>query len=171
MTTKEIQLLVGRSQVLKYHSPVCENVKDALGICEFDVLSVSKSEMVYEFEVKISRSDFKADLKKKKHEYYSKGFEHRTRTPNYFSYVCPADLIKLGEIASSTGLYYAANGEITEIRKPKRLHDFIHDKNKLNAKICRITSERQFLGACRLTYENKAITERYANRETNQSEY
>jgi len=41
MTTKEIQKLVGRMQVLKFHSPVIENYT-RLGN-EMDVMSMNKS--------------------------------------------------------------------------------------------------------------------------------
>lgn len=46
--TKHIQKLVGRMQVLKFHSPVCENVKYLINDFELDVVSVSKSGMLYE---------------------------------------------------------------------------------------------------------------------------
>jgi hypothetical protein len=151
-TTKQIQLAVGKMQVLKFHSPVCENVKYLINDFELDVMSVSKSGMLYEFEVKVSRSDFLADKKKRKHEFYKTYPNHQ---PNYFSYACPKDLITLNEIGSNCGLYYFDNGEITEVRPPKRIHKSIHDRNKVLEKICRITSERKFLNGCRMTYNNK----------------
>jgi hypothetical protein len=150
--TKDIQILVGKMQVLKFHSPVCENVKYLINDFELDVISYSKSGMLYEFEVKISRGDFKADLKKRKHKFYSQLPE---RGPNYFSYVCPKDLIKQSEVGTGVGLYYIDNDEVIEIQAPKRLHKIIHDKVKILEKICRVNSERQFLGSCRLTFENK----------------
>lgn len=63
--TNNIQKAVGKMQVLKNHGIVVENI-NTFWNGEMDVMSVSKSEMIYEFEVKISRSDFKADLKKRK---------------------------------------------------------------------------------------------------------
>lgn len=152
MTTKQIQLAIGKMQVLKYHTPVCENVKYLIDEFELDVMSVSKSGMLYEFEVKISRSDFLSDKKKRKHNYY---ITYPERQPNYFSYACPTDLIKLNEIGSSVGLYYVDENGVTEIQSPKRIHKTLHDKNKILEKICRITSERQFLNGCRMTYNNK----------------
>lgn len=151
-TTKQIQLAVGKMQVLKFHSPVCENVKYLINDFELDVMSISKSGMLYEFEVKISRSDFLADKKKRKHEFYK---NYPNYQPNYFSYACPKDLITLNEIGSNCGLYYFEDGEITEIRPPKRIHKSVHDKNKVLEKVCRITSERKFLDGCRMTYNNK----------------
>lgn len=152
MNTKEIQKLIGKMQVLKFHSPVCENVKYLINDFELDVISYSKSGMLYEFEVKISRGDFKADLKKRKHLFY---IHLPEKGPNYFSYVCPRNLIKQSEIGTGVGLYYVDNDEVIEIQAPKRLHKIIHDKVKILEKICRVNSERQFLGSCRLTFENK----------------
>ncbi len=152
MTTKQIQLAIGKMQVLKFHSPVCENVKYLIDEFELDVMSVSKSGMFYEFEVKISRSDFLSDKKKRKHNYY---ITYPERQPNYFSYACPTNLIKLNEIGSSVGLYYVDENVVTEIQAPKRIHKILHDRNKILEKICRITSERQFLNGCRMTYNNK----------------
>lgn len=159
MTTKEIQAIVGRTQVLKFHNPVCENVKYLINDFELDVISISKSGMLYEFEVKISRGDFKADLKKRKHFFYTQVPE---RGPNYFSYVCPDGLIKKSEIGSGIGLYYAKDGELIEIQAPKRLHKIIHDKEKILEKVCRVMSERHFLGSCRMTFENKEHVARVA---------
>ena len=139
-------------QVLKFHSPVCENVKYLINDFELDVMSISKSGMLYEFEVKVSRSDFLADKKKRKQEFYK---IYPNSQPNYFSYACPKDLITLNEIGSNCGLYYFEDGEITEIRPPKRIHKLAHDRNKVLEKVCRITSERKFLNGCRMTYNNK----------------
>lgn len=150
--TKRIQKLIGKMQVLKFHSPVAENIKYMISDFELDVISVSKSGMLYEFEVKISRGDFKADKKKRKHDIYK---AYLDRSPNYFSYVCPKDLIKLSEIGSGVGLYYVDGEDIIEVQTPKRRHKIIHDRIKILEKICRVTSERHFLGGCRLSFENK----------------
>lgn len=157
--TKDIQRLVGKMQVLKFHNPVCENVKYLINDFEIDVMSVSKSGMLYEFEIKISRGDFKADLKKRKHWWLEKMPE---KGPNYFSYVCPDGLIKVGEIGAGVGLYYVVNGEIVEIRTPKRRHKHIHDPLKVMEKICRVYSERYFLGSSRVTFEGKEHAARVA---------
>ena len=155
METKEIQKLIGKMQVLKFHI-VCENIHNFLG--EADVLSISKSNMVYEFEVKISKSDFKAD--KNKHKFAHYAIPDEDNTPNYFSYVCPEDLISINEIPIYAGLFYVVYGELIQIKSPKRIHKLIHKELNLLHKICRINSERQYLGMCRLTFENKTAYER-----------
>lgn len=151
--TKQIQKAIGKMQALKFHNPVAENIKYLVNDFELDVISLSKSGMLYEFEVKISRGDFLRDSKKKrKLEFYKM---YPERCPNYFSYACPAGLIKVSEVASGTGLYYVDEDDVQEIQAPKRIHKNLHDKNKIFEKVCRVISERQFLGSCRMTYNNK----------------
>ena len=71
LSTREIQALICQSETLKFNIP-CENVKYLFSDWEIDVLSLNKSNYLTEFEVKISRSDFKADAKKKKWVFYQK---------------------------------------------------------------------------------------------------
>lgn len=152
--------------VLSFHI-VCENI-EVLFRWEYDVLSISKSDMIYEFEVKISRSDFKADAKKGKMQLYSSFGTHARNVPNYFSYVCPDGLIKEDEIPQFAGLYYAKDGELTCIKSPKRLHKTKHERERIINKIARVVSERLYLGACRLTYENKKSKERWEKHQAEQ---
>lgn len=157
--TKTLQKAIGKMQVLKYHNPVCENIGALLLYIEMDVMSISKAGLIYEFEVKISEADFKADAKKRKWKYYLKeGYEKFT--PNYFSYVCPKDMISISEIPDYAGLYYYDDGDLIECRKPKRIHKEKCDKKHIIEKVSRITSERHFLGCARLTYENNLIKSR-----------
>lgn len=79
---------------------------------ESDFLALTKSGYLYEGEVKISKSDFKADFKKKdKHtllrESYEKieGVEGKLR-PHYFFYVVPENLITEDEVPEYAGLVY-----------------------------------------------------------------
>lgn len=53
---------------------------------ESDYLALSRNGYVYEAEIKVSRTDFKADLRKPKHEALR---TPGARRPNYFCYVCP----------------------------------------------------------------------------------
>lgn len=162
LSTSELQRLVGQQQVLKKHSPVCENIRFLpMSNFEADLLSVSSTGYYYEFEVKISRSDFLRDKTKGshfselKHEIYATGLD--VRRPNYFSYVCPADLISVAEIPPYAGLYYERNGGLEEVRKPQCLHRHKHDLPTLRDKINRVYAERRFLGCCLLTYKNRLV--------------
>lgn len=147
-------------QVLKYHSPVIENIQ--LSVFELDVMSVSRSSMIYDFEVKISRSDFLRDKKKKKYLYFEQCLNRTsppsgfTNVPNYFSFACPMNMISENEIPDYAGLYYIDNHEqCFEIKKPRRIHKQECDRAFIHEKVSRIYSERHFIGSCRLTYENK----------------
>ena len=69
-----------------------------LGNFECDILEITKSMYAYEYEVKISVSDFKADKKKK-------GKFDNPRT-NYFYYIVPKDLISVDMLPDYAGLIY-----------------------------------------------------------------
>jgi len=162
--TKKIQIAIGKMQVLKHHPIVCENLSHLLNH-EMDVMSMSKSGLLYEFEIKVSKSDFKADVKKRKFKFFKDETKIDEYIPNYFSYVCPVGMIDIDEMEDYMGLYYYGkeSGEIWEAKKPKRIHKHLHDKGKILEKVARVNSERQFLGCCRLTYNNNLIKERNKN--------
>lgn len=71
---------------------------------ESDLISVTGSGLIHEFEIKITRADFKADAKKSKMRYFNGddppdrhrylfGRPKSELRPNYFHYVTPPDLI------------------------------------------------------------------------------
>ena len=75
---------------------------------ESDTIKYTKSGYVYEFEIKISKADFKNDFKnkKKKHSLLEdKNNENKDR-PNYFYYVVPMDLIDENDVPEYAGLIY-----------------------------------------------------------------
>ena len=84
-----------------------------IGHYEADLIEITKSGYAYEYEVKLSRSDFKADAKKKwvsalhkttinvKAELLEQG-----KRVNYFYYVVPRDMISVEEIPDYAGLIY-----------------------------------------------------------------
>lgn len=72
---------------------------------ECDLLEITKSGYVYEYEVKISRSDFKADARKRTYK-QSKADAIKAGRTNYFYYVVPTDLIAIDEIPDYAGLIY-----------------------------------------------------------------
>ena len=87
---------------------------------ESDSLAITKSKYAYEFEIKISRADFKNDFKHKKvkhqmlegtyqlfgDEFLGDGKMSLTDKPNYFYYVVPENLITLEEVPTYAGLVY-----------------------------------------------------------------
>lgn len=163
MVTKDIQDLIARHYTVKKYSPCCTNFQGA-GYQECDVVAISGSDFVYEFEVKISRGDFKKDKEKVyKHRYLKEAFEikkqkkRRTRKvskiPNYFTYVCPKGLIKLDEIPDYAGLIYVHDsGYVETIRKAPLLHRDKADM-KLIKRIAQTLSERAlYNGMSYITY-------------------
>ena len=86
---------------------------------ESDMLSIPKSGYVYEFEIKISRADFKADFKKPRHELYLN--KDYNKGPALFWYVVPYGLITVDEIPPYAGLIYCSSESyVQEIKKPER---------------------------------------------------
>lgn len=120
---------------------------------ESDFLEIRKTGLTAEYEIKLSRSDFKAEKNKsEKFSILQNGYrEHKTyrgingehavkqiaaRRPNYFSYVVPEGLIDVAEVPSYAGLYYVKiftdydNNEYVNIRQvkaPKRIHGEKYD--------------------------------------------
>lgn len=97
---------------------------------ESDYLSLTKSGYLYEGEVKISKSDFKADFKKeKKHllletKYNGKSLTDNDLCPHYFFYAVPEGLIDESEVPPYAGLVYATTyyPYVKWIKKPPLLH-------------------------------------------------
>jgi|SRR3972149_2314134 len=67
----------------KHHEFVIPNSTSLFGTWESDLVSVTKSGLLHEFEIKISRSDFKKDADKYKHHHIGKD----SYSPAYFWYV------------------------------------------------------------------------------------
>lgn len=107
---------------------------------ESDVLKITKSNYSYEFEIKISRSDFKNDFKHKKNKHIILENKEDVNKPNYFYYVVPTDLIKVDEMPDYAGLIYVKGVVFgtniryyfTEIKKAPKLHKEKLDINELN---------------------------------------
>lgn len=102
----------------KGYSPITTRFQ-GFGLAECDVMAVSKADYIYEYEIKISKSDFKADFKKEKHKLImEKKFVNESKTwripfyaPNYFYFVVPENLVTLDEIPEYAGLIYLKKNE------------------------------------------------------------
>lgn len=113
----------------KSHSPITTHFT-GMGLMECDVLSISKADYIYEYEIKISRADFKKDFIKEKHTHIINEKYTRTRKgslvyllPNYFNFVTPRDLISIDEVPDYAGLIYMnEDSSFTIVKKPKLLH-------------------------------------------------
>lgn len=97
---------------------------------ECDLFAVTKAGMGVEFEIKISRGDFKADMAKTdKHRRLSLG---DGLGPSRFFYVVPDGMVTVDEVPAYAGLIYAREREaypggparifVREIKKAPKLH-------------------------------------------------
>ena len=131
---------------------------------EGDVVMVTPSGTVYEYEVKTSRADFKKDftkvgkhmsLKKDKHVLTPRMVGHTyPKAPNYFFYACIPGLIKKEEIPSYAGLVYVHADSVEVIKQAPKLHSYkLPEKFKMN--IARTLSIRTIFGSSYLRYKHK----------------
>ena len=119
---------------------------------ESDYCAVTKSDYIYEIEVKISRADFKNDKKKKrKHQVLEGTYKPRKKgdvnewgslcqidekvyKPHYFYYAVPQGLISVDEVPEYAGLIYVTeNGFPYEVvKKAPQLHKEKYTAQELN---------------------------------------
>lgn len=88
------------------------------------MVAATKVGLLIEYEIKISRGDFRADLKKFRHRWLDSNtveYQIGCRGPAYFYYVVPRDLVRVDEIPKHAGLIYCH--PVFQIIKPApRLH-------------------------------------------------
>lgn len=139
MKAKDLQLLFYRTQQTRYEE-IIPNAY-AKDWAECDILAIRQSGFVDEIEIKVSRSDFKADFEKtvwlpsahpmccaanrnkpNKHQV----IESALSPINYFWFLVPDGLVAVDEVPSYAGLMYAkeCRGQmfISVAKQPKRLH-------------------------------------------------
>jgi hypothetical protein len=127
--SKNIEAALSMHLYEKQHSPITTRFT-GYGLSECDVISISKSDYIYEYEIKISRADYKKDFIKEKHSQMIR--ENHTKivkgemmylSPNYFNFITPRGLISLEEVPEYAGLIYI-NDDLTFdiIKKPLLLH-------------------------------------------------
>lgn len=118
MTAKDISL-----PIQKYY----HRLGNTLQICGYsgmnffmpDILIITRAGLAIDVEVKISRSDFKADFKKWKHWNFANLAD--VGNTNYFFFACQKGLIKLEEIPEYAGLIYVDGEQVEIIKKAPRL--------------------------------------------------
>ncbi len=105
---------------------------------ETDLLVIQQSGYSYDIEIKVTKSDFKADFKKiHKHqilksaeytEFHMSGIvEHTTvknwgRRPNRFYYAVPEGLVSVEEIPEYAGLIYIKDSQAITIKEAPFIH-------------------------------------------------
>jgi hypothetical protein len=86
---------------------------------ESDLVILTPCRVVHEFEIKLTRADFKSDFKKiSKH----KRLTNKTCPVNKFSYVCPEGLITKDMIPQYSGLIYIKNKDLKPYTIKKAPH-------------------------------------------------
>ena len=114
-----------------------------IGKFEADLIEITRSGYAYEYEVKISRSDFKADANK----HFTVGYFEKTThlkseqtkggtRVNHFYYVVPRDLLTADDVPAFAGLIYANQHETRRMsfhiikKAPKLSKDKLGDNIK-----------------------------------------
>lgn len=103
---------------------------------ETDLVAITKSSYVHEYEIKITHSDFLKDFEKRKHYTLKDAWRKQIhpnrlrRIPNYFWYVAPLKAIPLC-VPDYAGLIEVRSDryglQLFQIKQPKLLH-----KNKIS---------------------------------------
>jgi len=91
---------------------------------ESDIIAVSKSNYIAEYEIKVSISDYKRDFKKRKHQFLN--YNSIQSGPNRFLYALPGSLAEKAskiEIPEHAGLYLVHQYQIQVIKRPPLLHN------------------------------------------------
>lgn len=144
---------------------------------ESDKLIETRSGLIYEFEIKVSKADFKNDFKNKEDKHkvlkspqYAQLFEEyfpiRTdKKPNYFYYAVPEGMITADEVPEYAGLIYILpEGAMSDINGKYVFNRFYIVKNAPKLHSIKYTDEELKLGEKfyynMLSWKNKYRDER-----------
>lgn len=92
---------------------------------ESDFIAVDGQGNIFEYEIKRSIADFRADFRKRKHVIFGRALTEKTTpyAPNFFYFVCPAGVVSPKQVPSYAGLIYVySNKELKTVKKPKQIH-------------------------------------------------
>lgn len=139
VTCLDIELAIMREFDFRQNL-IVPNISNMMGIVPFetDVFVLTKSNYAYGFEIKVSKSDLKADFKKPQHAKFNEmrngktGFERFYGKFKYFNYAVPEQLKEcaLELIPDFCGLWvyrrpeYPALPKFYCFREPKKLFDY-----------------------------------------------
>lgn len=130
MTEKQIQSLLKN----RYNHLIALTNIYFYAMNESDLILITFDNKVMEFEIKVSRQDYKADFNKvKKHDRFHR-IDNLELVPNWFYYVCPDGVINVKDIPEYAGLitiYEYGMKKYCKIIKPAPvLHNEIIDGDK-----------------------------------------
>lgn len=155
MTAKQIEQALGKDRITSGDKIVCCNVNFVLK-GQQDLLAVTSTGLVVEYEIKVTRSDFFRDKVKGKDQYFKMVDIVPDRIPNKFYYVVPIGLVEVDEVPDWAGLIYITENLVPYSKKAAPLiHKHKHDLQKIYRKITTLYQQRQFLGCCLMTYKNR----------------
>lgn len=145
ITSLEIQAAIYQLRIRNGHAEIMPNFTP-YNWFECDVLSFTSAGYMHEYEIKVSRSDFKADFKKEtriRNPKWARGSSEEPLfldkrkhhllearcldSPNYFWFVTPENLLDIGDIPEYAGwmeVYPSLRGgTVTQILRPApKLH-------------------------------------------------
>jgi hypothetical protein len=130
-SSKDVKAIMGRYLLNKKYNVVVYEFSGR-GIQSADIFGITVAGYAYEYEIKTSKRDFKADFRKRyKHNILKEAESQKEyiSIPNYFYYVVPENLIELSEIPEYAGLIYVKYsdnymGYYVDIKKnAPKLHD------------------------------------------------
>lgn len=111
MTEKQMQVMLREYLMKKNRKYILPNIQ--MWTWEADLICYTQANYCHELEIKVTRSDFLQDYKKRKHMYLDGRLNiptnrewYKTRVPNYFWYVCPWGMIEQDEIPEHAGLIW-----------------------------------------------------------------
>lgn len=126
---------------------------------ESDYLCITKSDLIYECEIKISRSDFQNDFKHKKEKHLlleskEKDIAADNKKPDYFYYAVPEGLITKDKVPEYAGLIYVSKASgsnnvfstCSVVKQAPRLKKEKTDLDSLNLRDKFYYSYRQWKG-------------------------
>lgn len=97
---------------------------------ESDILALTKSNYLIEYEIKISLSDYKRDFSKRKHWFLKNQIGQFPKSPNRFYYVVLDEINKI-EVPEYAGLIVIKDRVVDKIKEAPLLHRRkISDKQK-----------------------------------------
>lgn len=124
---------------MKFYN-IAPNIKFFSERWESDLLVQDFKAMLYEFEIKTSKSDFKNDFKKSKHIRIKK---REGRLPNFFYYVLPEEFANDVKVPDYAGIYAykhyqcSERGEVIDfyfVKAAAKIHDTpvtLKEENKI----------------------------------------
>ena len=115
----KIQYLLYQELIARGHEIIVPNVSWSWLYWEADIISITKAGYMNEYEIKISKQDFKADFKKRKHNSFKRcSFREGARVPNRFWYVAPIKAIPIcvPDYAGIMLVYEMERGKFKDLR-------------------------------------------------------